>query len=194
MTPKRERVPTRRKVAYHEAGHAVLSTAINDTPHLVSIRRTGSKRGRACYQFDAPPERLIQVHLAGFAAEELLDGRPSEQLRGLELDVSIATITLPRLAGLRPIVDGCDQFLAVQEALKMGVELRNESIREKFEFFYQVAKTSLQAVWPAVGAVARALLKRSELDRTGFFKAVGKYGLDGPVSAVQEKYGLRGNA
>jgi len=188
---KRTSIPKRQKAAHHEAGHAVLSAAINDAPYLVSIRRDGTKLGRACYRFEARPQRLIQVHLAGFAAEELLSGRRSRRLRGPELGISITMATTPSLAHLQPMVEGRDQFLAVQEILKMGVEPRSEIIRTEFDRFYEIAKASVQSVWPAVAAVARALLKESELASNAFFTALGGHDIYGPVLAVQDTYGLR---
>src|SRR5688572_7518420 len=71
----------RRRLAYHEAGHAVLSAAINDAPHFVSIRPTGQSLGRMRRRTDAGPAAMVQVHLAGYAAESILTGRSCRQFK-----------------------------------------------------------------------------------------------------------------
>jgi hypothetical protein len=186
----RSRITKKQRVAHHEAGHAVVSAAINDAPVLVSIRGNDTSLGRSRYRFEAGPERLIQVHLAGFAAEEVLSGRHSRQLRGLELGVSIAAVTRSSHAALA-CVEGSDQHLAVQEILKMGCDPKSASIRAEFERFYAIAKASVEAVWPAVVSVAEALLKQSDLESRAFFEALRGHDIYGPVFAIQKAYGLR---
>jgi len=46
MKRARRRVDSLTRTAYHEAGHAVLSAAISDTPQCVSIRHEGHTLGR----------------------------------------------------------------------------------------------------------------------------------------------------
>jgi len=179
------------RVAHHEAGHAVLSAAINDAPDLVSIRPKGVSRGRTRYRMEGRPERLVQVHLAGFAAEELLKGRRSSQLAGPELGFSVLATIEPRHASLAAGLEGCDQYLAVQEVLAMGGARTSDAVRAEVERFYVVARDSLAAVWPTVQALARVLLKHEELDRKGMFEAIGGSDIYGPVFAVQEAHGLR---
>ena len=80
VPPRPKRITERTRTAYHEAGHAVLSAAINDTPELVSIREEHATLGRTRQRMFARPTLLVQVHLAGFAAEHLHTGRRSRQL------------------------------------------------------------------------------------------------------------------
>jgi hypothetical protein len=188
---RRRSVPKRTRIAHHEAGHAVLSAAINDAPSLVSIRSSGMALGRSRYRMEAGPAFLAQVHLAGFAAEELLMGRRSRQLSGPELGFSIASLTDPALADIGSSVEGCDQYLAVQVVLAMGCPPTGEAVRADIERFYGIAKASLASVWPAVLAVAQALLRQSELDSDGFFAAIAGHQIYTPVFAVQDDHGLR---
>jgi hypothetical protein len=51
-------------------------------------------------------------------------------------------------------------------------------------------KESLSAVWPAVLAVAHALLQHSELDRDGFFAAIEMHDIYGPIERVQNAHGI----
>ncbi len=179
------------RIAHHEAGHAVLSAAIYDTPDLVSIRPTGASRGRTRYRTEGRPERLVQVQLAGFAAEELLKGRRSRQFAGPELGLSVLAAIDPAHASLAVRVEGCDQYLAVQEVLAMGCARTSDAIRAEIERFYVIARDSLAAAWPTVQTVAKALLKHEELDRKRMFEAIGGSDIYGPVFAVQEAHGLR---
>lgn len=185
------RITPRQRIAYHEAGHAVVSAAINDAPHLVSIIANDYSRGRSRYAFEAHPEQLVQVHLAGLAAEELLSGSAPRELRGPRLGISILACTATSHIEIPASVDGSDQHLAVQEILTMGCAPNRDSIRTEFERFYAIAKAAVESVWPAVTAVAQALLERSELRRDAFFEAVGARDIYAPVSAVQKANGLR---
>lgn len=190
-TRKRRSFPKLIRIAHHEAGHAVLSAAINDAPDLVSIRPNGVSRGRTRYRMEGRPERRVQVHLAGFAAEELLKGKRSSQLAGPELGFSVLAAIDPRHASLAAGLEGYDQYLAVQEVLTMGCARTSDAIRADVERFYIAARDSLAAVWPTVQALAKALLQHEELDRKGMFAAIGRSDIYGPVFAVQEAHGLR---
>ena len=178
------------RIAHHEAGHAVLSAAINDTPDLVSIRASGASLGRSRSRMEGRLENRVQVHLAGFAAEELLTGRRPNQLAGPELGFSVLAAIEPRHASIAAGIEGCDQYLAVEEILGMGCPRTSDAIRAEFERFYVVAKESLSAVWPTVQALANALLKHKELDRNGVFQAIGRDDIYGPIFAVQKANGL----
>ena len=190
--PPQRAVRKRTRVAYHEAGHAVLSAAINDSPRLVSIRPHGESLGRSRYRFEAPPQRLVQVHLAGFAAEELLTGRRGRRMLGPEMGFSVVALTNPAFASVAEGLETCDQYLAVDAIIRFGRSKTREPILAEVEAFYIAAKESLLSVWPAVRSVARALLKRAELDRASFHVALGEHDIYGPVFDVQERHGIKG--
>jgi hypothetical protein len=195
--PRKEKLPTRKpkridpltRTAHHEAGHAVLSAAINDTPRHVSIKPNWNTLGRSGARVSARSTSLVQVHLAGFAAEHLLTGsRP----RQLDQEVGFAILSHAHLA-LRDAFAGSehhDGCRAVQEVLRMGVPADGDEIKREVERFYEVAKRSLAAVWPAVKALAKALLEHEELDREGVEKALGPFDLFTSVLAVQRAHGL----
>ncbi len=185
----RKRVELRTLVAYHEAGHAILSLAINDAPRHVSILSQGETLGRSAQKMLSRPVVLAQVYLAGFAAEHLLTGcRP----RQLDQDVGFSLLTLddPDLAGAFHGSDERDGYRAVQAVLRTGL-LNDGEIAFEIERLYEGAKASLVAVWPAVQALAKALLKHDELDENGIFEAIKGVDVFRPVLAVQERYGLR---
>lgn len=187
---KPKRISERTLLAHHEAGHAVISAAISDAPRLISIIAQADSNGRSHYRMDGRPERLVQVHLAGFAAEELLSGQRSSQFSGPELGFSVLAATEPAFE-VPDEIAGRDQHLAVQEILRMGCKRTSEAIRSEIDRFYGITLESLSAIWPAAVKVAESLLKHSELDREGFFAAVGGIDLYAPVFAVQERHGLR---
>ena len=185
----RSRVPLRTLVAFHEAGHAVLSLAINDTPRHVSIRGEGETLGRTAQKMLSRPTVLAQVYLAGFAAEHLLTGRRSRQL-DIEVGFALLTLDAPDLAAAFAGFAERDGYRAVQAVLRTGL-LDGGAIAYEIERFYAAAKGSLAAVWPAVRAVANALLEREELDGDELFEAIVGIEVFAPVLAEQEKHGLR---
>lgn len=168
----------------------MLSAAIGDAPHLVSIRPDGETLGRARYRRDGRPESIVQIHLAGFAAEELLKGCRSKQFIGSELSCSITALTKPEFAFVGEGLETCDQFLAVKDIIDLGTEATNEAIRAQVERFYAAAKDSLEAIWPVVRSVAKALLEHTEIDYGLFRRAVGNRDIYGPVFEVQAAHGL----
>jgi len=72
----------------------------------------------------------------------------------------------------------------------MGVFETTDEIKRDVDRFYEIARESLSAVWPAVGDVARALLKLEELDRDGLEQALGDTDIHAPAFAVQAAHGL----
>jgi hypothetical protein len=185
-TPARKNIPKRTQIAYHEAGHAVLSASINDAPHLVSIVKTGRSLGRARYKtIGAPPPILVQVHLAGYAAEHLLSSRrPPAFVQGLSM------CSNPSLSAFADLLSGSDEALAVEQVLAMGCSNDAAAINRDVDRFYVVARESVASVWQAVQAVAKALLKHNEIDREGFFDAIADLEIYSPVVAVQTAHGL----
>jgi ATP-dependent Zn protease len=176
-------------VAYHEAGHAILSSAINDAPRYVSIRGDDETLGRSAQKMLSRPTVLAQVYLAGFAAEHLLTGRRPRQL---DREVGFALLTLddPDLAAAFAGFAERDGYRAVHAVLRTGL-LDDDQIASEIERLYAAARESLVAVWPAVRAAANALLEREELDGDELFEAIVGIELFAPVFAVQEAHGLR---
>lgn len=186
-TPRRRSVSKRTRIAHHEAGHAVLSASISDTPRLVSIVAKEGSLGRARYQMLARPQVLIQVHLAGFAAEHILKGAQPEQfVTGLGVCTAALVYKLHDSLGMA----GSDEQLAIEEAVKMGTAVEEGAIKAAVTQFYNISRESIISVWPAVQAVAKVLLKHGELDRDGFSEAIGSFDIYKPVRAVQLAHGL----
>jgi hypothetical protein len=178
----------RTRTAYHEAGHGALSAAIVDTPRHMSIRRDEYVLGRTLVFHAHDPRVLVQVNLAGFAAEHLLTGRRparfSEEVRFGILAQQVSPADFPEVLAGR---DGC---AAVAALVSMGIT-DNEAILSEAERFYTIARESLRAVWPAVEALAGALLRHEEIDRDGVDGALSDLEIYHPVCAVQEAHGLR---
>jgi hypothetical protein len=153
---KPKSVSRRKRTAYHEAGHAVLSAAINDSPTHVSIRQDGDTLGHSGQKMLGRHEMRIQVHLAGYAAEDLLTGhRPRQFVQRLGFAILFATN--PRLAAsFEPALESTDEQKAVEDILAMGCRRDDSSIRREVDHFYGAAKDSLATIWPAVEAVAKA--------------------------------------
>lgn len=167
----RERADSRTLLAYHEAGHAVLSAAINDAPRHVSILVRGETLGRSSQKMMARPSVLVQVYVAGFAAEHLLTGRRPRQLVQ-EVGFAILSRDDPELRNAFAGSDERDGYLAVEGVLRIAVLSTDEDITREVDRFYDATRRSLATVWPAVQAVARALLKHEERDTDGVFAAL----------------------
>jgi hypothetical protein len=187
--PARGDIDPRTRTAYHEAGHAVLSCAINDTPDHVSIRAAHGTLGRSAQRMFARPTSLAQVYLAGFAAEHLLTGRRPREF-DIEVGLAVLSHSDPALVSAFDGIEASDGYGAVQEVLRTGVREVDEEIRQEVERLYEIARKSLAAVWTAVDVLAKLLLETEELDREGVRGALGEFDVLMPVLAVQRAHGL----
>ncbi len=188
-TQRGSAIDLRTRTAYHEAGHAVLSAAINDKPHHVSIRGEHGTLGRSGQKMFARPTSLAQVYLAGFAAEHIATGRRPRQYNE-ETGLGILAHTDPAVAETFKDVETCDGFGAVQEVLRTGVRPVEDELRGEVDRLYEVARESLAMVWPSVKALVEVLLEREEVDRDAIDEAIGDADIYAPVFAVQQAHGL----
>ena len=193
MTRPRKSTDARTPTAHHEAGHALLSAAINDHPEHVSIRTHEGTLGRSTQKMLVRPTSLAQVYLAGFGAEHLLTGR---RPRSFDVEVGLGLLAHldPHLVETIDGVAATDGYGAVHQVLRTGVREVEAEVRMEVERLYAVARESLRAVWPSVKVVAEALLVHEELDRAGLDGAIGEADIFGPVFAVQRAHGLLGLA
>jgi hypothetical protein len=182
-------VNPRTKVAYHEAGHAVLSAAIANKPRHVSIRPEGTTLGRSGARASVRPTTRVQEDLAGFAAEHLLTGRRPRQV---DEDVGFAIIARldPEMSEAFVGSEDRDGYCAVQEVLGMVGFEADDEIKREVDRFYDIARESLSVVWRTVEGVAQALLRYKELDRDRLNEALGDADIHAPVIAVQLAHGL----
>ena len=179
----------RSRTAHHEAGHAVLSAAINDRPERVSIRGEAGTLGRSAQRMLVRPTSLAQVYLAGFAAEHLLTGhRP----RGFDVEVGLAVLAHfdPSLVDTIEGIETTDGYGALRQVLRSGAREIEDEVRSEIERLYEVSRESLRAVWPSTRAVAEALLEFEELDRASLDDALGNADIFAPVFAIQDAHGL----
>ena len=181
--------PPRSLTAHHEAGHAILSAAINDCPEHVSIRGRERTLGRSTQRMASCATSLAQVYLAGFAAEHLVTGRRSRSL-DVEIGLGVLAHLDPHLVETMDGVEGTDGFGAVRQVLRSGVRELEADIRVDIDRLYEVARESLAVVWPSVKAVAKALLEHEELDREGLDEAIGGVDSFAPIFEVQRRFGL----
>lgn len=132
---------------------------------------------------------LVQVHLAGFAAEHILTGRLPRQF---DQEIGFALISRSD-DDLRKASAGSEHhngYRAVQEVLRLGVYEDDEAIKREVDRFYAIARESLSAVWPAVEAMAIALLEHEELDREDVEKVLEPFALFPSVLRLQQAHGL----
>jgi ATP-dependent Zn protease len=183
------RVKSLKRVAYHEAGHAVLSEAIATDARFITIRPTGTNLGYMTSRPSVRPTSRIQVHLAGYAAEHVLTGRRS---RALDREVGFAIVSrmdkeLHRAFGA---VNENDGYRAVQDVLNISGSLTDYEVRAEVDRYYDVARECLSAVWPAVVALAKALLKHEELERAAIEQVLEGFDLLQTGLAIQLAHGF----
>ncbi len=185
--------------AHHEAGHAVLFAALTESlPHEVSIVPDDRTLGRAGYRGFVPPHELVQICLAGYAAEELHTLR---QPRCLNRDVSTAVFM-----HLNPVPSEADPFgsssrlkeqdwsKAVSQVIMMSTLIEHEAIKSTTLRFYHLTKEALTSVWPAVERVAKTLLERKAISGEELQGILAEYNLFLPVFEAQNKHGAWINA
>ncbi|WP_376797232.1 AAA family ATPase [Thermogemmatispora sp.] len=170
----------RRRLAYHEAGHAVASYYLLERylPSFVTIHQRSSLEGAAAFALPRPKETImtmskeevlaqIQVALAARAAEELF---LNTQLSGVTSDLRQATELAASYIGLY----GMDGTLISYGALlspshEAGpmVSSLPQQLTERVEVVLQsqlkAVKRLLQEHREAVIAVAESLIERDEL-------------------------------
>jgi hypothetical protein len=165
--PAARSTPARIRYAHHEAGHAVISAALVDTPRLISIRRNRESAGRTVFMLSGSLTPLILTALGGYAAEHVLYGKPRSDLVG-----TIAAMTILTKPGSQPIpgMEGHDAYLV---AKLLRVVLDHElAIEAEAQRLYELAVQAVTATWPAVQAVARTLLHDTEISRAEFEKVI----------------------
>ncbi|WP_218138154.1 ATP-dependent zinc metalloprotease FtsH [Thermoleophilum album] len=182
----------RRRVAYHEAGHALVAML---TPDADPLRKVSIiPRGRALGITFAAPEddrfnytrkellAKIAVTLGGRAAEEVVFGDVST---GAEQDIEQVTELARRMVGrwgmservgLIAVLprDGQGSFLPGQEpASEATREVLDEEVRRLVEERYQQVRSLLERERERLERLAEALLERETLDADEAHRVVG---------------------
>jgi ATP-dependent Zn protease len=159
----------RRRIAYHEAGHAYAAVKLLVKERLtkVTIVRHGSALGFAAWK---PNEEIhtrtkeellnrIQISLASRAAEELFMGI---QMSGVTSDLQSATGTAAFLIGAYGMDESFYSYLTfgMQGMASPDMKPRVEKILNEQ---YRLVKSLLEHNSEAVMAIAEALILRNEL-------------------------------
>src|SRR6476620_3469704 len=170
MTEKERRI-----LAYHEAGHAVMSHLTGDLlpVHKVTIVSRGQALG---YTLNLPSEErylhtaeefadLLKVYLAGRAAEQIVFGRVTN---GAANDLEKATEVARAMVfeyGMSSEVTSrtmrADNYALSEETKK----LRDSEQGRLTDSAYEDAQRLLRKHRPALDRVANALLEKETLDR-----------------------------
>jgi ATP-dependent Zn protease len=186
---KRKPLDGRTRTAFHEAGHAVLSASLNDRPHHVSIRGQDGTLGRTAQKMAARPTSLAQVFLAGFAAEHVrYCRRPANY--SVETGLGILAHTDPALVEKIAGVEASDGYGAIRQLLRTGVRLVEEDLRREVDRYYEITRECIAGSWPAVKALAEALLVHEEMDRDAVDEVIGRHDIYIPVFRIQRAHGL----
>src|SRR5215472_14113101 len=167
----------RRRLAYHEAGHAVACYYVMDRffPAFVTLHQHGDLEGAAAFAAWRPKETVItrskedvlariQVSLASRAAEELfLD----VNLNGVTSDFASATQMAAAYVGAYGMDGTLTSYLAFANSLSGVDPIRLPKMAERVEAVLQsqfkAVKRLFQEHSEAVTAVAEALIERDEL-------------------------------
>jgi cell division protease FtsH len=165
----------RRRLAYHEAGHAVACYYLMDRyfPAFVTIHQHGDLEGAAAFAAWRQTETIvtwsredvlarIQVSLASRAAEELfLD----VNLNGVTGDFASATELATRYVGLYGMDGTLTSYLPLLSAGGgiTGVPKLSERVEAVLQSQFQAVKRLFKEHREAVMAVAESLIERDEL-------------------------------
>jgi len=159
----------RRRLAYHEAGHAVASYYLYERyfPAYVTIHQRSDLEGAAAFALPRPKESIktlskedilarIQVALAARASEELfLD----LNMNGVTSDLTQATTNAFAYVGLW----GMDGTLASAKVTEVPQTKLDERVENLLQAQFKAVRKLLQDHSEALIAVAEALIDRDEL-------------------------------
>ena len=167
----------RRRLAYHEAGHAVASYYLMERyfPAYVTVHQRSDLEGAAAFALPRPKESIktmskedvlarIQVSLAARAAEELfLD----VNLNGVTSDLQHATTLAAAYVGAYGMDGSLISFAAFANPINGASPISVPNLIERTEAVLQsqmkAVKRLLQEHSEALIAVAEALIERDEL-------------------------------
>ncbi|MBV9273886.1 MAG: ATP-dependent zinc metalloprotease FtsH [Verrucomicrobia bacterium] len=199
----------KRRVAYHEVGHALMAAYNPDTDpvHKISI----VPRGRTAlgYTMQLPSEdqflltrtelmHRIEVLLGGRAAEEVVFGEVST---GAQNDLERATamarqmvalygmserVGLPNCAQRQPAFLDGQGFQIQRDCSEETAKVIDEEVRKLLALAYQKANETLSVHRDQLERVTAELLKSETIDGPTFYKLLGK-----EVPAVKEPVALK---
>jgi cell division protease FtsH len=167
----------RRRLAYHEAGHAVACYYVMDRffPAFVTLHQHGDLEGAAAFAAWRPKETVItrskedilariQVALASRAAEELfLD----VNLNGVTSDFASATQMAAAYVGAYGMDGTLTSYLAFANPVAgvnpLGLPKLADRVEAVLQSQFKAVKRLFQEHSEAVTAVAEALIERDEL-------------------------------
>lgn len=159
----------RRRIAYHEAGHAVAQYLLQPQNQVwkVTIVRHGGALGLAAtkpkeeqyHHSAADMEAMMQVCLASRAVEELFLG---EKLGGVTSDLQQATKLAAFYLGAVGMGDELYSHLASGNPME-GIKALRPKINKLLNQQMELVKVLVQDNATFVHAIAEALLERSEL-------------------------------
>ena len=187
----------KRTVAYHEAGHAILSTFV-DPPrpvHRVTIIPTGQALGYVLHvpeedKYTESREELINqmiVALGGRAAEELVFGRI---WNGASSDLEKVTQISRAMVfdwGMGKTVNSLALKANNYSLSERTKELRDQEQRELADYAYAQARAMLLERRDLLEKLALALLEREQLDQREVEEILGvEHPRPAPVSGGRE--------
>lgn len=146
--------------AYHEAGHAVLATALIDSPQLVSIKRTGRRLGHIQYCNIVVSWAYVQVLLAGNAASHMFANRAPADF---EWAANICSEPQHNDVFLKRMRRD-DIWLATQATRQLTGASSKQDVLGQLMHYYAVTRDCLREVWSAVQALAETLIKVREVE------------------------------
>ncbi len=174
----------KRRIAYHEAGHAVVAAALGKTATIHKLSVVARGRGIGHLGIGTEDKNLlttqdmehrIAIAMAGLAAEELALGQPST---GSELDLERATTTARDMAGrygMSPNVGRAQvlkqqgeiflgrDYMAGQEISQPTLELLDSEVRRILETQEQIARTILTTNSDTLHNLVKALATNETL-------------------------------
>jgi hypothetical protein len=182
--PHSPKYSRRTLLAYHEAGHAVMASALADTPRVLTIRSAGRSAARTgFFSLFTNPVYLLQIALGGYASVHLYTRRIPFELAYYCAAPNATTTTL---------WDG-DDLVAVTRMLRKLHRVRADgNLLEWFMKYYAMTRDCLRSVWPTVESIADALVAKTTLGRDELIVLFESNSGDiyTPIFAIQRAYGI----
>lgn len=164
---------TLKRIAYHEAGHFVISLLFHDRVKIISItanpsiakEKIGNSSGAMGVDFLFNPyenliktyDTIIPISLAGLCSQTILN-KGIENVKENKDKFKIN----PKLM----VLDGCkpDYETVKDLSLRLSVYLKKDSVSIQWDYFYFVYNFFLKkTVWNIITVIATELLKNPDL-------------------------------
>lgn len=166
----------RRVTAYHEAGHALVTSLIAPENKVTKVTIIPSTKGAGGFSMNIPPDRMyhrkidmenaIKIALAGRAAEELVFG-PDRVTTGASNDIERATgilVDMVRRFGMSEKSGLLNYDVLYQNGFNQPQSCTSEDLKKTMDDLYRQVRGIIEDNIHLLKAIAENLLLRETLE------------------------------